>query len=313
MPRIAAISSILLLAAIAHVTMATSILDLHADAKTNLTTLKWAHRVNSQADLTKALESNEIAMLEGDVIIGRLNNQPNGTDNMVIMGHPPNVSSDLSLEEFIKKVTPDKKKGIKLDFKTIEAFEMGLPLIQKANLTIPLWLNADIVHGPVNANNDTMMPVNPKRFFAGAAKLPQALLSIGWTTRLEPNNQGGSYTAEHINDMVKQLTESKTNQSVTYPVRACYAANDVNVLNTLLTNTKANNPTLTIWSSDEDKVDAEKLSHLIKTIGVDKVYVDVPSSLWKQLNLSSSASTAKNSLLVLLMSIIAFLFTSNLH
>jgi hypothetical protein len=49
-------------------------------------------------------------------------------------------------------------------------------------LTIPLWLNADILKGPVNATEDPL-PVDAKRFIAGAAKLPQALLSIGWTTR----------------------------------------------------------------------------------------------------------------------------------
>jgi hypothetical protein len=70
-------------------------------------------------------------MIEADVIIGKLNNQANGTD-MVIMGHPPNTTSDLSLEEFLKKVTSDTKKGIKLDFKSIEAFETGLLLIQKS-------------------------------------------------------------------------------------------------------------------------------------------------------------------------------------
>jgi hypothetical protein len=112
--------------------------------------------------------------------------------------------------------------------------------------------------------------------------------------------------------MVKHVEESKTNQSVTYPVRACYAANDVDVLKTLLSSTKANNPTLTVWSSEGDKVDAAKLSHLIKTIGVNKVYVDVPAELWQQLNLSSSGFTAQSSLSLMLASVLACLLAVRL-
>jgi hypothetical protein len=40
-------------------TMATTIEELFPESKTNLTMIKWAHRVNSQADLNKALESSK--------------------------------------------------------------------------------------------------------------------------------------------------------------------------------------------------------------------------------------------------------------
>lgn len=313
MPHVAVLTSTFLLA-ITHVTMAmTTIEDLYPHSKNNLSSITWAHAVNSQAELSKALANSEIAMLEADVIVGKLNSNPPNATDMVIMGHPPTTTSDLSLEDFLKKVTTDKKKGIKLDFKSIEAFEMAVPLIKKTvTEQTPLWLNADILHGPLNANNQTAVPVDPKRFFLGATQIPQGLLSLGWTTRYESGKADGAYTAEHVNEMVKVLQENRVNQSVTYPVRAYYAANSLKELQTLLTNTKANKPTLTIWSSDGDKIDPVKVSNVIKSVGVDKAYVDLPMSQWKELNLSSAAFVAQNSLILVLATMFVSLFAAKL-
>lgn len=54
------------------------------------------------------------------------------------MGHPPAVTSDLSLKDFLRNVTAfnldnkDQRKGIKLDFKTIGVFEQAMDSL-KAN------------------------------------------------------------------------------------------------------------------------------------------------------------------------------------
>lgn len=48
-------------------------------------------------------------------------------------------------------------------------------------MTFPVWINADILPGPVEA---TGTPVNAAQFLSGAAEtFPQSTLSIGWTTR----------------------------------------------------------------------------------------------------------------------------------
>lgn len=48
-------------------------------------------------------------------------------------------------------------------------------------LTFPVFLNADIFRGPVNA---TTTPLNAKEFLKGANEtIPESIISVGWTTR----------------------------------------------------------------------------------------------------------------------------------
>lgn len=87
----------------------------------------------------------DIQMIEADVIIGVHNNESvkitdpaNATleqPKIPIMGHPPSNSSDLSFEQFLTKVIEfntknTTKKGIKLDFKSIEAVEQSMPILK---------------------------------------------------------------------------------------------------------------------------------------------------------------------------------------
>ncbi|XP_014237451.1 protein FAM151B [Trichogramma pretiosum] len=304
----------LLMLALAHSSMSVTVQELFPDVKNNLTLVKWSHAINNKNMLNAALASNETMMIEADVVLGILKTDNNSTPPYPVMGHPPHLQNlDLSLEEFLKHILDahskeNKKVGMKLDFKSIEAFEASIDIVKKHNITVPLWVNADILEGPVNATtaNGAPLAVNAKLFLDGAAKLPQALLSIGWTTRVLSQTglnatYTGNYTLEQANIMISKLQDSKTNQSVTYPVRACFVANDdkdTDVLGKLLTNSSSNNPTLTVWSAVEDKnVNATKLSEVIKRIGVEKVYLDVPEELYNKLSLNSAINT-KNSKLI---------------
>lgn len=73
-------------------------------------------------------------MIEADVQLGTL---PNQKEIIPIMSHTKNVS-DISLETFFKKVddhnrnnqTNTTKKGIKLDFKKIDAFLKSIDIIR---------------------------------------------------------------------------------------------------------------------------------------------------------------------------------------
>lgn len=74
-----------------------------------------------------------IMMLEADIVLGKLID--NTTDqNIPVMGHPPADTSDISLEQFLSAVydfnaETTEKKGVKLDFKTIEVFEKSVPIL----------------------------------------------------------------------------------------------------------------------------------------------------------------------------------------
>lgn len=70
-------------------------------------------------------------MLEADIVLGKLTNANNS--EIPIMAHPPANESDLSLEDFLNAViqNANSSKGIKLDFKSAEAFDKSLPILTK--------------------------------------------------------------------------------------------------------------------------------------------------------------------------------------
>lgn len=83
-------------------------------------------------------------------------------------------------------------------------------------VTFPLWLNADILPGPIKA---TTKPVDAEKFIQLASKHPRAVLSIGWTTNYGGNITEGEYSREQIGSMLRLVNEHNVNQTVTFPVR----------------------------------------------------------------------------------------------
>lgn len=241
-------------------------------------------------------------MIEADIVLGTLNTSESSVP-IPIMAHPPNNISDLSLESFLSQIlnyntnNHSKQKGIKLDFKSIEVFEASQPIINSLWIKItsskcPIWLNADIIAGPVNA---TTTPVDHKRFLNISRTLTSSTLSIGWTTNWGPKYEIGEYNNKEIQEMVAAINGSDIkhdSHNITFPVRAGIAANSLTQLDSLYsTIKKTHNVTFTIWSGVDDNVNVKKLRNFILHFGVDKVYVDVPDSLYKQLHLPSSASS----------------------
>lgn len=178
-----------------------------------------------------------------------------------------------------------------------------------------VWLNADIVTGPGKTDGDQ---VDAKQFFAAvlaATGLVNQTLSIGWTTDLGKDKL--NYTQEHVDAMVSALEDGKipAGYPVTFPVRAALAAESKETLHNLYEKvSKVRETTFTIWSGNNDTVDAAKLQEFINKFGVTKVYVDVPSDLHSKLNLSGDASTiVKFGLLNLAAIAFAMFFRNGLH
>lgn len=94
-------------------------------------------------------------MIEADVTMGKL--FTDGIDySMVIMAHgPQEVQSDLTLENFLKKVDDHNKnikegepKGIKLDFKSLEAYKKAQDLLKtfhEVSFQSKKKINTDVV------------------------------------------------------------------------------------------------------------------------------------------------------------------------
>lgn len=158
-------------------------------------------------------------------------------------------------------------------------------------MTYPVWINADILSGPLH--NIVTKPVDDNGFLHGCKQLPRSTLSPGWTTLWGPLFREGKYTREHVDQMIDAIHRSEMNSAehpITFPVRAGIAAQSEDTLTDLLqrvnqNRTESNHATLTIWSSPQDYVDVPLLRQLIASIGYDRVYVDVPADLMAQLDL----------------------------
>lgn len=74
-------------------------------------------------------------MFEADIVMGILNTT-DSTDLIPVMGHPPANESDISLEEFLNVVLEDSKRGVKLDFKTIEVFNASREILAKVRTNV---------------------------------------------------------------------------------------------------------------------------------------------------------------------------------
>ncbi|KAH1026669.1 hypothetical protein HUJ05_000302 [Dendroctonus ponderosae] len=281
--------------------------DFFPDIKQNLTKITWAHAVNNQTYLDATLKNGkfilnnyqikisqlmrkftrqDINMIEADIVLGTLINGK--TDPIPIMGHPPQNTSDLSLEGFLAQVqsfdstSNSSKKGIKLDFKTIEVLEASKNIVRSVadkDDDLPIWINADILAGPVNASTK---PVNASRFLDVAKSFPKSILSLGWTTAYD-SNSNGSYESSQIQEMIDVIRSHNITQEITFPVRAGLAARSLEQLTNLTESIEKS--TLTIWSSDGDNVSVEDLRLLISKIGLNRTYIDVPSDLLEQLRL----------------------------
>lgn len=173
-------------------------------------------------------------------------------------------------------------------------------------------------------------PVDPVVFFEGCKNLPNAVLSIGWTTLWSSTmrfllNKGfkncfstsfifsreGSYSELHVTNMLNAIRASNVTNAITFPIRAGIAAQSVTQLNRLYESLKgSNNVTFTIWSSAPDYVDAVELCKLIHHFGFDKMYMDVPEVLSSRLDLSVACSgfmTVANNLLMAVMVILGMM------
>uniref|UniRef100_A0A6B2E6H2 Putative conserved secreted protein n=1 Tax=Phlebotomus kandelakii TaxID=1109342 RepID=A0A6B2E6H2_9DIPT len=296
---------------------------LRVSEAANLTAITWAHAVNSQ-DLLDITLASSIDMIEADIVLGHLVDDPDGPA-LPIMGHPPATVSDISLQSFLTQIleynkNSEKMKGVKLDFKSTEVFNGSLGMLTNiwSSMDYPVWLNADIVSGPVN--NTGTNPVDPNAFLSGCRSFPSSVLSIGWTTRWGPFFTEGVYTDDQIalmSDSIRNNAIPGSSHPITFPVRAGIAAQSLPQLASLMrTFNETNEVTLTIWSSENDAVDVEKLRTLIFSVGIDKVYVDVPKDLLDRLDLGNPSSASKKLFsftLVGLVVVFVALFASQLH
>ncbi|XP_076046295.1 protein FAM151B isoform X2 [Oratosquilla oratoria] len=258
------------------------VIEFFPDLSADVSNVTWAHACNSRDKLREAIQDHKIMMLEADVSEGRVVGE---TDtHMPIMAHPPYVTSQLSLamwiDEVIKANEEGKQKGVKLDFKDLSIVELSMETLTNRShlISFPLWLNADILRGPVEISRP---PLNPDKFLTLCSMaFPTATLSVGWTTKyVSANDPRGAYTQEMMKEMCDVLERNNIAQPITFPIRAAFVNNSLDTLEWLAY--QVPDSTITVWSAETDSVDMQGLVALRNNIGHDVVYYDLPEEQQK--------------------------------
>jgi len=131
---------------------------------------KWAHSTCSQELLHAALTDSTITAIEVDILMGyeiqkdetypllESNLSTEKVGRIPIMAHPPELESDLTMQDFLMKASNPKDsnkkilKHIKLDFKEMDAVEPTIAAIDKQGIRFDtnasIYLNADVLPGP---------------------------------------------------------------------------------------------------------------------------------------------------------------------
>ncbi|CAI9621345.1 unnamed protein product [Staurois parvus] len=230
----------------------------------------WYHAANSKSQMQEALNSG-IMVLEADV-----NVQGQGTvneTNIPIMAHPPDIYSDNTLQEWLDAVLLSSK-GIKLDFKSIQAVRPSLDILLKKSSEIkinrPVWINADIVAGP-NVNHE--IGINATQFLGLIQeKFPDITISPGWVTLyLPPIISNKTYSREMIvkmYDLVKDLP-----QKITFPARAVLTRSAWPHFSWLLE--QSDRYTLTLWQGSSDPLTLDDLLFIRDNSNPEQIYYDI--------------------------------------
>ncbi|MEE6495648.1 hypothetical protein FKM82_002103 [Ascaphus truei] len=237
----------------------------------------WYHGANNQSQMKEALES-DILILEADVNVEG-QGTPNETD-LPIMAHPPSVYSDNTLHNWLRSVV-DSTKGIKLDFKSIQAVGPSLDLLlaksSRRPINRPVWLNADILIGP-NVHHE--IGVNASQFLELVQeKFPDVTISPGWVTLyLPPFITNRTYTWEMIEKMYSLVRALP--QRVTFPARAALTRSAWPYFSWLLQ--QSDRYSLTLWQGKSDPITLEDLLFIRDNSSPEKIYYDIYEPLLSQ-------------------------------
>ena len=269
--------------------------------------VRWAHAVNSRAELAAALADPAVHMLEADLLMSRppartaedagaagasssSGASPGAASaSEVLMCHPPARESDLGFEDFMSDVVAalreGRRVGIKLDFKEIECVAPCVDLLRATGFgtsdssgefrAVPLWLNADVVRGPGGRE-----PIAGADFVSACvAACPNATLSLGWTHTGTPVL---GYTTEMANAM-RELVEP-LRCGVTLAASAAHLFASANPARAALIDGIVNDSTgvhdrsFTLWGPAPRPV----LRWIENALPAEKTFVDVKGCAWRE-------------------------------
>lgn len=253
-----------------------NLLDYFLSAQHDGASISWVHGVNSRKALIDALRSN-VMVIEADVIL--LGQYTTEQQLVPVMAHPPVVTSDISLAEWLNLIK-FHSKAFKLDFKSSESVEISLQKLKESqeDFHIPIHLSAAVLNG-ANAHLSAEKTVDALQFIRLCSKsFPQSTIALGWVTersQLE-GGEGERYNWTDVKMMNDLLERSPVNQPLTFNVRASFARKSTSQLKWLLEMTRA---TLTVISPLNDNVPVADLLYVRHKFPKHSVFYDLPSVL----------------------------------
>ena len=236
--------------------------------------VRWSHATNSVAELERATNADRpVDFVEADILL-------DSTSGVPVMAHPPATTSDLSFEAFVDRFVElaleprGRPIGLKLDFKDPRAVEQCLGILSAALALAgsawrhPIWLNADIFTGP--GGNPTIFKADVFLQQCQSAALPNAALSLGWTTGWSLWICLGmhGYTTAHVDEALRALAKLPRPMAVTWAVRSGIIRQTPVALVRRLTEDRR---TLTVWGD----VDADIRQWLASPEIAQVAFVDV--------------------------------------
>uniref|UniRef100_A0A2D4K752 Menorin-like domain-containing protein n=2 Tax=Micrurus paraensis TaxID=1970185 RepID=A0A2D4K752_9SAUR len=216
----------------------------------------WYHRANSKQHMKEAIQS-AAHMIEADVLL---------YDNHPVMAHPPETNSDNTLTEWLNEIK-NTNKGIKLDFKSLEAVNPSMKILGDLHLRQPVWINADILLGPKGNH-----PVDAKGFLDTVMSyFPDVTLSLGWTTGRINSKCNTGYSLAMVQEMADLCRDCT--QPITFAVRADLVCRSKSELLWLLQ--QSNRYTLTIWTGKDDEYSVDDLLFIRRSFDKCRVFYDI--------------------------------------
>jgi hypothetical protein len=232
--------------------------------------IRWAHACNTLPELRAAFDTG-LEAIEADV-------SWNEKFQVAVMKHASTsneqlIDNECLANEWLKealKVNRNRVKILKLDFKSLKAVPSVVDIVAK-NLrddSPEIFLNADILKGP-GTKPESTPPVDAMRFLEYCRILPDATLSLGWTTAYSPFSTI-RYEHEHVDEMISILKETGT-EKVTFPIRASLAFDSWPALSRLLDHSPQTS--LTLWTAHEGVPESD-INWIISVVEEHRVYVD---------------------------------------
>ncbi|NWT05344.1 F151B protein, partial [Mionectes macconnelli] len=178
-----------------------------------------------------------------------------------ILAHPPDTNSDITLEEWLTQMV-NTDKGIKLDFKSLDALGPSLELLGQVEqqLRRPVWINGDILAGP-----------------GGSLPALNAHSMLSTVTSTFPDGVFNPvfFPAGYEWGMVEEMSQlcQALSQPVTFPVRAMLVPPSLPALRWLIQ--QSDRYSLTVWTGKDDVYSVEDLLSIRENFDKSRVYYDI--------------------------------------